>query len=390
MAGINDDVDEGLEPYIEPHSENTEASKAPHVTLMNKIGDPSVADNCPNNVKVSSIFGGPVIAGEVPNLDADFILVEDAKNRINDIVDVRLNLADSNGMCCEDAELVDSVAPGFINESRPLGYFTEQKTNVQFNAALSTLDGAIDLEIENLKQSSIDSVEKQIAVFDGVCTELSSKMNLLLARNQQVQISMAQSFTCSRELAQEFKDAPARFSRSCHEVSDIEELKGIEAYFYNTSFTENFEAVLDSDLPALFSYSGKLHEYVEGEPFVSALQKPTSISLSSVRFEDFVNRCLNTSVVNKLNAHLAKGCEIILALKKGLDVIKQANSKPGISLKDKYDTLIQAVTIVNGYASLLREILLFILRYFDVVNAYMAYIERISGEHVTRVNEAVA
>ena len=31
------------------------------------------------------------------------------------------------------------------------------------------LDGAIDLEIENLKQSSIDSVEKQIAVFDGVC-----------------------------------------------------------------------------------------------------------------------------------------------------------------------------------------------------------------------------
>jgi hypothetical protein len=77
-------------------------------------------------------------------------------------------------------------------------------------------------------------------------------------------------------------------------------------------------------------------------------------------------------------------------LKKGLDVIKQANSKAGISLKDKYDTLIQAVTIVNGYASLLREILLFILRYFDVVNAYMAYIERISGEHVTRVNEAVA
>lgn len=390
MAGLNDDVDEGLEPYLQAPNHNPEAADAPQITLVNKTDPATPGDDCPNNVKVSSIFGGPVIAGEIPNLDANFVLVEDAKNRINDIVDVRLQLADSNGMCCEDAQVVDSVAPGFINENRPLGYFTQHKTSVQYKAALQTLDNKIEIEIENLKQSAIDSLEKQIAVFEGVSGVLASKMNLLLARNQQVQISLAQAFTCSRELAKEFVESPFTFSRSCDEIKDIPELSGVEAYFYNPNFVANFNALLCCDAPAYFSFCGCINEYVEGEPFIKPAQDKYGSSFEVVRFEDFVNICLSSPVIKRLNTHLGKSSEIIMALKNGLEVIKQANSQPNVSLKEKYDTVVQAVSIVNNYANLLREQLLFVLKYFDVVNGYMAYVERISGERVTRVNEIIA
>ena len=129
MAGLNDDVDDGLEPtYVEPHDENPESSPAPNIILMNKVGKSSKADSDPNAVKPSQLFGGPIIPNELPNLNAEFAIITDTANTISDNRALKDSLKQSCSICKEDAQLVNGVVPDFINEDRPINTFTDTKS----------------------------------------------------------------------------------------------------------------------------------------------------------------------------------------------------------------------------------------------------------------------
>lgn len=117
-----------------------------------------------DNIKEESIFGEGIVKNELPNVAAIFIDDQQKTCSIaNELLDIQSSLRKSNGICKEDAVVIDSLCTGFINEKKPLGFFTEDKTKTQLSATMQTLDKEIDLQvakaIENLN-SFIDKVNE--------------------------------------------------------------------------------------------------------------------------------------------------------------------------------------------------------------------------------------
>lgn len=109
------------------------------------------------------LFGDTIVKNELPNLNAEFILnAEDVVASTRDLVDIRNSLAKASAVSREDAELIDSIAVGFINENKPIGLFTEDKSKTQFSQTMQTLDKEIDARIAILS-NNITSVSEKIS-----------------------------------------------------------------------------------------------------------------------------------------------------------------------------------------------------------------------------------
>lgn len=140
------------------------------VTFDDLFGDPTqINENQPlppviaavnsdvrvDNVCDQTIFGEGIVKNEIPNLAAIFIDNSEKLTSVAaELLDISSSLKKSNGICKEDAVVIDSVSKGFINEKKPLGFFTEDKSKTQYQATLQTLDKEVDLNlakvIENL------------------------------------------------------------------------------------------------------------------------------------------------------------------------------------------------------------------------------------------------
>lgn len=166
MAGLNDDVDEGL-PSLE---ELAELEK----TISNIHEEPNVNSNQPQPEKiiliandlnqepksviepsVNELFGDEIIPGEVPNLNAEFEIIEQRRNALDDFKSVALNIEEKKSVCQEDIKLLDSISPGFINDERPIGYFTKLPTKTYFEETIRDMNLHISKEsisLESLKK----------------------------------------------------------------------------------------------------------------------------------------------------------------------------------------------------------------------------------------------
>lgn len=101
------------------------------------------------------IFGEDLVKNEIPNLAALFVENHNKVSSVaTELLDISSSLKKSNGVCKEDAVVIDSISKGFINDKKPLGFFTEDKSKTQYQATLQTLDKEVDLNlakvIENL------------------------------------------------------------------------------------------------------------------------------------------------------------------------------------------------------------------------------------------------
>lgn len=132
MSGLNFDVDEGLEDDTILVANTDDNFTQPEVTNQD-------------------LFGVDVIDNEVPKFTAEFVINADRANKIADLEEVRTAIEAINGISKEDAELVDSLSPGFLNEDRPLGYFTDKKSGTQLKESMNTIDGALDKDLMILR-----------------------------------------------------------------------------------------------------------------------------------------------------------------------------------------------------------------------------------------------
>lgn len=169
--GLNDDVDDGLPP------EET-ADFDPNLPVPDPIViqvDDSLEDKN-TEVTEEDLFGTGVIKNEVPNLNAQFVLTVEQCNKTMDLIDVRNTIARSNGICREDAELIDSNVPGFIGNKRPLGFFTEDKSRTQFSESLNSLDKTIDSNLGIITQQAKDSATATSTKMLPLIKELPNKV----------------------------------------------------------------------------------------------------------------------------------------------------------------------------------------------------------------------
>lgn len=166
MAGLNDDVEEGLlslEEIAELEKDISDIHEEPNVNPIQPQPDKIVLvandlDEQPEEIKEPSaqeLFGDSIIPGEVPNLNAEFEIVEQRRNALDDFKSVALDIESKQTVCQEDIKLLDSISPGFINEERPIGYFTKLPTKTYLKETLR------DMKLHISKESiSLESLKK--------------------------------------------------------------------------------------------------------------------------------------------------------------------------------------------------------------------------------------
>lgn len=160
--GLNDDVEDSI---ITPPDFNTEQVTAPAVDI--------VASNEPSEkeVSVADLFGKNVIEREVPNLNAEFIVQEQALENYKELSTLHITLKSNGAMAQEDAKEINSLIPGFIHDKNPLAYYTKTPTRTCLKPSLEALDNALDVQygkLQSLVKTNAASLLTAVTVYQKV------------------------------------------------------------------------------------------------------------------------------------------------------------------------------------------------------------------------------
>lgn len=173
--GLNDDVDDGLpdlqegEPNLNPNQPTPE--KSLFVPQLEKRDPKDFVE--PTN---EELFGVGVVKNQVPNINAEFTLLKDNYNKASDLLNVKDALTTSNGISREDAEVIDSITPGFINEKKPLGFFTEDKSRTQLNESVNTINKTVDFQYTTIYENLKTQIDKYHAILSPVIINMETKL----------------------------------------------------------------------------------------------------------------------------------------------------------------------------------------------------------------------
>lgn len=140
--GLNDEVDQEYKPL--PDIEDDSKVEMTFVPL-----DQSLSSN--NDITINDMFKGPVVPNEVPNFNSVFLLDEERCNKVNDLLSLKLDIQRSNAVSVEDARALDAITPGFINETNPEGFFTQEPSKTQLTETLNSIDAALDRQYQESK-----------------------------------------------------------------------------------------------------------------------------------------------------------------------------------------------------------------------------------------------
>lgn len=140
--GLNDEVDQDYKPL--PDIEGDNKVETTFVPLNQGISSD-------NNVTANDMFKGPVVPNEVPNFNSVFLLEEERSNKVSDLLTLKLDIQRSNAVSVEDARSLDAITPGFINETNPEGFFTQEPSKTQLTETLNSIDAALDRQYQESK-----------------------------------------------------------------------------------------------------------------------------------------------------------------------------------------------------------------------------------------------
>lgn len=173
--GLNDDVDEGLpdiqegEPDLNPNQPTP--AKSLFVPQLENTDPKGFVE--PTN---EELFGTGVVKNEVPNINAEFTLLKDNYNRASDLLNVKDSIVVSNGISREDAEVIDSITPGFINDRKPLGFFTEDKSRTQLNESVNTINKTIDFQYATIYENLQKQIDKYHTLLSPVIINMETRL----------------------------------------------------------------------------------------------------------------------------------------------------------------------------------------------------------------------
>jgi len=171
MAGLNDDVDEGL-PALEedvvdvneqtdiidiPTSNPSQPEPDPIILIANDTAD-ELGFKEPSTI---DLFGLGVIAGEVPNFKGEFEIIRQSRDSLVDFEETALSVYKKQSISQEDARLLDAIIPGLISEDRLLQYYTKEDSQTFLEESKVVMDNIIKskkLEIDERLKNHIDNL----------------------------------------------------------------------------------------------------------------------------------------------------------------------------------------------------------------------------------------
>lgn len=382
---LNDDVDEGLDDVVDAPDTNPDSPTPPPVILANKTEPPEPEDNDINHVPLTQLFGSPIVPGELPNLDAEFIITTEIANKASDIANVQSVINSQCSMCQEDALAVDSVVPGFISDKRPLGFFTENKTKTQLTQTMASLESAIDLQLIELKDACLKITEKLVPAYRDIHLRASEYIQKNLVRYQfalsEIVVGNASSSSSDgiRSLLVELdRNIPRHFDES--DNSDIrnpafaEFMKRVARIASRQDNRNNIANMCyryrEDVFKNAFCMLGSVYEIVEAEPYVVPASKEVISAVdSSVTFSDLLYNGTDMVSINYLQGLLNLSVSFTEAMVRSAALIEEATKKPDLTSKQRLDYVTQIVSINNTYARQCGAIFGFVNDYFEVFDS---------------------
>lgn len=161
--GLNDEVDQDYKPL--PDIEGDNKVETTFVPLNQGISSD-------NNVTANDMFKGPVVPNEVPNFNSVFLLEEERSNKVSDLLTLKLDIQRSNAVSVEDARSLDAITPGFINETNPEGFFTQEPSQTQLSETLNSIDAALDRQYQESKAAALEFVTNYVDQFTNYFEEV--------------------------------------------------------------------------------------------------------------------------------------------------------------------------------------------------------------------------
>jgi hypothetical protein len=133
-----------------------------------------------------------VIPGKVPEL-SDTVAVATAVSKVEDLNDLRISITNASGMNRQFALEVEQLIPGFINDDKPISFYTEFPSKTNYKFALET----IVEEQKNLVNSIRKSVMELVKTEDSKSKTISLESKEGIMSIDDVIKSYSDKETCS-------------------------------------------------------------------------------------------------------------------------------------------------------------------------------------------------
>jgi hypothetical protein len=138
--------------------------------------------------------------GDMPELSGDVDLIAVVKDKITDLGYLKQDIYKAGGMNKSFALEAERLMPGFLNEDRPIGYFTQVATQTQYRETF--------IALEQEEKSLISRIWESIKEFISKAIEWTKHfVNAFFGKNLE-------------EVDKIYKDKPAEMAESLDKVSD--------------------------------------------------------------------------------------------------------------------------------------------------------------------------
>lgn len=181
MSGLNDDVEEGLEPegdVLQVSDEveivSTQNPLQPEPQVVTLISSDSVDKKEFLEPSYSDLFGIGVIPGEVPNFKGEFEVIQQRRDNLNDFIETTNGVISKRSISQEDVRNLDACIPGFVNDGRPIEYFTKENSQTFFNETASAMEKIISFEKSKISEDLKNHLDNLIYHHNSLITVFKS------------------------------------------------------------------------------------------------------------------------------------------------------------------------------------------------------------------------
>lgn len=154
MAGLNDEYEAELalddsvpkvSDVVQPDPSSVQPGpnqpEAPKTTFLLDMA--SKQPDQPEEIPTIEELFGDVVPGELPDLKAEFVLINQNDNAITDASQIRNEVVGRCSVCQEDISALDAVMPGVVKPSAPLAYYTKAPTLTRYDTVVKEVDNMI-------------------------------------------------------------------------------------------------------------------------------------------------------------------------------------------------------------------------------------------------------
>lgn len=169
MAGLNDDVEDGLDvnhdDLIVPPAPDTPVRK---LDIITPVDNP-----IPTHViTANDLFGPILLPGELPNISAQINLISDRSAKLIDLKEIECEIANRASVCQEDARMIDERYGGLLTDELPIGTYSVIPSRSNYDHVLHHIRRIISTESIDIS-NAVSIVDDTYTAFRSFCDQLT-------------------------------------------------------------------------------------------------------------------------------------------------------------------------------------------------------------------------